>query len=183
MWVMLGKTSRRKSYNVFSRPRSVWTVGVGSLTSNFALSLTLPTCTLSQLLNTKNAGTHERIENFKTRNNETVRRLIRVRREANEASKRAKQMLKVLDAINSVPSDAELEFQREIKKMSSETSQRLAPRVNLLKTQSKLVRDALKARTDEENDSKSISADQREFCNDTLEEMKEMLGSIRGLLK
>ena len=131
----------------------------------------------------KNAGTHERIENFKTRNNETVRRLIRVRREANEASKRAKQMLKVLDAINSVPSDAELEFQREIKKMSSETSQRLAPRVNLLKTQSKLVRDALKARTDEENDSKSISADQREFCNDTLEEMKEMLGSIRGLLK
>ena len=124
--------------------------------------------------------THKRIEGFKTRNNETVKRLMKVRREANEASRRAKKMLKVLDAINSVPSDAELEFQREIKKMSVETSQRLAPRVNLLKTQSRLVRDALKARG--EDCEILVSADQRAFCDETLQEMKDMLDSIRGVL-
>jgi hypothetical protein len=91
-------------------------------------------------------------------------------------------MLKVLDAINSIPSDAELEFQREITKTGVETLQRLKPRVSLLKTQSRLVRDALKLREDEDNSGVKMSEEQRVFCEETLVETSEMLGSIREML-
>jgi len=124
----------------------------------------------------------QRIETFKTRNNETVQRLIRLRNQSNEASRKAKRMLKVLDAINSIPSDAELEFQREITKTGVETLQRLKPRVSLLKTQSRLVRDALKLREDEDNSGVKMSEEQRVFCEETLVETSEMLGSIREML-
>lgn len=114
------------------------------------------------------------------RRSETLGKRAETTNARGRATKRkAKRLLRLVEMIDDRPSEEEMAFQRDIRRLREETAQRWRPKVEILRRQASLLSSVLR---DTPLGKTFMSEDKEDYCFETLSKTNELLDQCKRAL-